>query len=93
MGLTWKKCSSNLKILLERFDVVAHRIDCLHQIPMLRDEGRNIVYTVETYVNAEHTVSKSCQSDEIGLNVLFNKGERRIIVHAGTKVGLVYSRC
>ena len=44
-------------------------------------------------VNAGHTVSKSWQSDEAGLNVPFNKGERMIIVHAGTKDGLGYPRC
>ena len=44
-------------------------------------------------MNAAHTVSKSSQFAKFGLNVPFNKGECMIIVHAGTKDGLVYSRC
>ena len=34
-------------------------------------------------------MSKSWQSDETGLNVPFNKGERMITVHAGTKDGFI----
>ena len=74
---------------MERSDVVAQRINFLRQIKKYRDEGRHIVYTDETYVNTGHTVSKSWQSDEIGLNVPFNKGERMIIVHAGSKDGFI----
>ena len=89
MGFTWRKCSSNRKILMKRSDVVAQRINFLRQIKKYRDEGRHIVYTDETYVNGGHTVSKSRQSDGIGLNVPFNKGERMIIVHAGSKDGFI----
>ena len=88
-GFTWRKCSSNRRILMERSDVVAQRINFPLQIKKYRDEGRHIVYTDETYVNGGHTVSKSWQSDEIGLNVPFNKGERMIIVHAGSKDGFI----
>ena len=49
-----------------------------------REEGRHIVYKDETVLNAGHTVSKFWQSQDIGLNVPFSKGERMIIVHAGT---------
>ena len=88
MGFTWRKCSSNRKVLMERSDVVAQRINFLRQIKKYRDEGRHIVYRDETYVNGGHTVSKSWQSDEIGLNVPFNKGERMIIVMLALKTAL-----
>ena len=77
---------------MERFEVIAQRIYFPHKVKKFRDEGR-IINTVKTYVNAGHTVSKSWQFDEVGLNVPFNKGECMIIVHAGTKDGVVYSGC
>lgn len=89
MGFSWKKCTNNRKILMERSDIVAQRINFLRRIKKYREEGRPIVYTDETYVNAGHTVPKSWQSDEIGLNIPLSKGERMIIVHAGSDDGFV----
>ena len=74
---------------MKRSDVVAQRINFLRRIKQFREEGRHIVYMDETYVNAGHTVSTGWQSDDIGLNIPFNKGERLIIVHAGTEDGFI----
>ena len=87
MGFVWRKCSDNRKLLMERSDIVAHRINFLRQMKKYREGGWDIVYTDESYVNSGHTVDRCWQTDEIGLSVPFNKGERMIIVHAGTKDG------
>ena len=54
-----------------------------------RDEGWDIVYTDESYVNSGYTVDRCWQTDGTGLSVHFNKGERMIIVHAETKDGFI----
>ena len=89
MGFTWRKCSGIRKIIRERTDNVAQRINFLRRIKTFREEGRHIVYTDGTFVNAGHTVSKSWQSDDIGLDVPFNKGERIIMLLARTKDGFI----
>lgn len=89
MGFRWRKCTDNRALLMERTDIVAQRINFLRKIKCFREEGRDIVYTDETYVNAGHTVSKCWQTNQIGLSVPFNKGERMILVHAGSKNGFI----
>ena len=89
MGFRWRKCTDNRTLLMERSDIVAQRINFLRKIKCFREEGRDIVYTDETYVNAGHTVSKCWQTNQIGLSVPFNKGERMILLHAGSKNGFI----
>ena len=74
---------------MERSDIVAQRINFLRKIKCFREEGRDIVYTDETYVNAGHTVSKCWQTNQMGLLLPFNKGERMILLHAGSKNGFI----
>ena len=89
MGLVLRKCSDNRRFLNELLDIVAHRINFLRQIKKYRDESRDIVYTDESYMNSGNTVDRCCQTDETGLTVPFNKGERMIIVHARRTNGLI----
>lgn len=51
--------------------------------------GRPIIYTDETFVHAAHTTPKRWQSENTVLAVPFNKGNRLIIVHAGSEAGFV----
>lgn len=74
---------------MERTDVVAHRIIFLRKIKKLRDEGRSIIYTDETFVHSTHSTPKCWQTKDIGLSVPFSKGDRMIIVHAGNKNGFI----
>ena len=60
---------------MERGDVDISRIQYLGKIRQLRDAGCNIVYTDETYVHSNHTVSKTWQDGDIGVNVPFSKGK------------------
>ncbi|XP_053372912.1 uncharacterized protein LOC128546425 [Mercenaria mercenaria] len=54
-----------------------------------RELGRPIIYTDETFVHAAHTALKCWQSEDVVLDVPFNKGDRLIIVHAGSDAGFV----
>lgn len=55
-----------------------------------RAEGRNIVYTDETYIHSSHT-QKHRWSDQSGkeLKKPISKGKRLIIVHAGGEMGFI----
>ncbi|XP_045202333.2 uncharacterized protein LOC123555810 [Mercenaria mercenaria] len=74
---------------MERTDIVLARINFLKKIKKFREDGRTIVYTDETFVHSSHTFHRSWQSDHVGLRVPFRKGQRMIIVHAGTETGFV----
>ena len=75
LRFTYKKSQTNRKLLMERGDVVISRIRYLRKIPQLREAGCNIVYTDETYVHSNHTVSKTWQDGDIGANIPFSKGK------------------
>ena len=86
IGFRWKKCETNRAILMERQDVVLARIKYLRQIRKYREEGRPIIYTDETFIHTSHASQKAWQSD---VNVSISKGERCIIVDAGSEHGFV----
>ena len=73
LGFSYKRCVQNRKVLMERPDVVAHRIRFFRQIKSYREEGRPIIYTNETYVHYSHAAFKCWQSKDIGLKVPFGK--------------------
>ena len=75
LGFTYRKSQTNRKLLMERGDVVLSRIRYLRKIRQLREAGCNIVYTDETYVHSNHTVSKTWQNGDVGANVPFSKGK------------------
>ena len=89
MGFQYKRCKTDRKILMERPDVVAHRIRFLRHIKKLWDAGYTIVYTDETYINSSHSVTKAWQSESTGLHIPLSKGDRIIVVHAGTNKGFI----
>ena len=89
IGFRWKKCETNRAILMERQDVVLARIKYLRQIRKYREEGRPIIYTDETFIHTSHASQKAWQSDETSVNVPISKGERCIIVDAGSEHGFV----
>ena len=53
LGFSYKRCVQNRKVLMERPDVVAHRIRFLRQIKSYREEGRPVIYTDETNVHMQ----------------------------------------
>lgn len=74
---------------MERSDIVFLRAQYLRKIKAFREMGRPIIYTDETFVHAAHTTPKCWQSEDTVLAVPFNKGNRLIIVHAGSEAGFV----
>lgn len=77
---------------MENMDILNKRQMYLLKIKKLREEGKNIVYVDETYVNSSHTVSKCWQSrkhKERGHLKEIGAGPRLIVVHAGGQEGFV----
>lgn len=64
--------------------MVAARIQFLRNIKRFQEEGRQIIYTDETYVHPSHSVHWSWQSSDVSLQVPFSGGECFIVVHTGT---------
>ena len=74
---------------MERTDIVNRRITYLRSIFRYRKAGRDIVYVDETYVHSSHHATECWKSNDVGLNVPIGKGDRYIIVHAGSKDGFI----
>lgn len=90
MGFSYAKRSKKLYIY-EQQEVIESRHRYLRTMKKLREEGKSIVYTDETWVNAHHG------HDMVWVDVdgsggwkqPSGKGERLIVVHAGTRQGWV----
>ena len=55
-----------------------------------REEGRNIIYQDETWLDTCYTNKKVWQSDNVpGIYMPYNKGQRLIVIHAGGEMGFV----
>ena len=57
LGFKYAKINGNKKALVERKDLVNKRIHFLRTIKQKRNEGYNIVYLDETWVDTHHTAS------------------------------------
>lgn len=90
IGFRWRKSPCNKQILVEKSDIRGKRVMFLRNLIKYKEEGRNIVYTDETYIHSSHTVPK-CWDDGStnGLKTPVSKGQRLIIVHAGGARGFV----
>lgn len=89
-------------ILLDREDLITWRQSYLVDIKKFREEGKQIYYLDETWVNEGHT-PKKCWRDETiksakqaflsglstGLTSPTGKGKRLIILHIGSEKGFV----
>ena len=78
MGFVWRKSTDNRRLLMERSDIVAQRINFLRQMRKYREKGRDIVYTDESYVNAGHAVTRCWQTDAIDLTAPISKGDSKL---------------
>ncbi|XP_072022525.1 uncharacterized protein [Amphiura filiformis] len=95
LGFVYSSRKRN-SILLERPEIVQWRHQYLRKIKKHRKDGRSLIYTDETWVNAGHVKSKTWQDTSIltskqafinglstGLKNPSGKGERLIVTHAG----------
>lgn len=90
MGFRYKKVENNRKLLIEKDDVRLKRVKFLAAIKKYRLQGREIVYMDETYIHTSHLAGKSwADSSENGVKQLISKGQRLIIVHAGSRKGFI----
>ncbi len=90
MGYEFKKRSTRSH-LKERPDIVAKRYEYLIKIKQIRQlTDCTVVYLDETFLHQNHVKSKCWMlGEEGGLNVPTEKGNRIIILHAGSKHGFI----
>lgn len=63
---------------------------CCPVLIKYRNEGRNIIYTDETYIHSSHVRDKGWYDESHeGLKKPISKGQRLIIIHAGGEKGFV----
>ncbi|XP_021199802.3 uncharacterized protein LOC110383347 [Helicoverpa armigera] len=90
LGFRWKKAENNRRLLLEKSNIRLLRIEYLTTLMKYREEGRPIVYTDESYVDSSHSGSKAWSDGSLkGLKKPISKGQRVVIVHAGSEAGFV----
>lgn len=101
MGFVYGKQGRN-SILIEKEEIVAWRRQYLREIRKLRNQGANIIYMDESWVNTGTTNGQVWQDTTIknprqafvnglttGLKTPTGKGPRFVLVHAGNKDGFV----
>lgn len=89
IGFRYKQCDKR-KVLMERSDIAKKRVDFLREIKTIEDWD-NVVFLDETWLNANHTVSRSWTDDTAASTskVPTGKGARLIICHAGNARGFI----
>ena len=91
-GFTFKK-QDGRRFLVQRPEIVMQRHQYLRKIKKLRQSKpqSKIIYLDETWINANHSPSKCWVDSEGkgGLPTPIGKGQRLIIVHAGSSDGFV----
>lgn len=101
IGFAYEKVG-NKTVLNERDDIIRWRHNYLRQIKQFRLDGRNIVYTDESWVNVGHFVSKAwtdttmkssrqafIEGCSTGLTPSTGRGQRFAIIHAMNEKGFV----
>jgi transposase len=90
MGFEWKKCINKRKILMEGPHILDWRFKYLSSIRKAREEGKQIIYLYETWVDNTLTFKKCWQSDGIcDIQTNSSSSNRLVIVHAGCESGFL----
>lgn len=90
IGFKWRKTENNRKILIETPDIREKRIFYLRSLKRFRDEGRPIIFVDESYILSTHVSSKSWSDMSVNcVKTPISKGERLIILNAGSEKGFV----
>jgi transposase len=55
LGFRWKKCQSNRTLLMEKPEIVNLRIQFLRKLKAFKDEGLDLVYMDETWIDTSYT--------------------------------------
>jgi hypothetical protein len=101
LNFCWEK-QNRKSVLIDKDEIICWRRSYLRSIRKFRDEGRNIYYLDETWVNEGYTVTKVWQDKNVksfrqafldGLSTGFKapsgKGRRLIVTHIGSASGFV----
>ncbi len=90
MGFSYTKCNRK-RYIYEQPEVIESRHIYLRKVRKLRQEGKSIVYTDETWVNAHHGFDHVWVDPDGngGWKQPSGKGNRLIVVHAGSRYGWV----
>lgn len=90
LGFRWKQSINNRKVLVEESDVREMRLKYLKNLIECRKQNRPIIYMDETYVHSTQSKKKAwTDASGSGLKTPVTKGQRLIIVHAGSEDGFV----
>ncbi|XP_072384711.1 uncharacterized protein [Diabrotica undecimpunctata] len=90
LGFRWRKTKNNRHILMEKHEIRKLRLDYLRKIKQFRNEKRTIVFTDETYLHSDYLKEYNWSDNSSdGLRKPASKGQRLIIVAAGTEDGFV----
>ncbi|XP_039745055.1 uncharacterized protein LOC120623223 [Pararge aegeria] len=90
LGYKWRKTVDNRRVIIERHDIQKLRFSYLKNLLRYRQENRCIVYTDESYILTNHVQNKGWgNKDGPPLKRNLSKGQRIIIVHAGSEQGFV----
>ena len=84
LGFTFKKLKGGRNLLCETSHIVSLRAKYLRKLKELRDDGYEIYFLDESYINEHHVFEKEWQSVDIKRNVPSGKGRRLIIAHCGS---------
>uniref|UniRef100_T1JAH8 Tc1-like transposase DDE domain-containing protein n=1 Tax=Strigamia maritima TaxID=126957 RepID=T1JAH8_STRMM len=101
LDFVFKRRERNV-MLMESDDIISWKARYLRKIKKFRSEGRNIIFLDETWINAGHTTNKIGKDTSLksaknawrcglttGLKDPTGRGNRLIIVHAGSRKGFV----
>jgi hypothetical protein len=101
IGFNYDKRSKKA-LLIERNDIILWRHSYLRKIKRFREEGKDIIYLDETWVNVGQTILKEWCNKTIttpkdvflaglttGLKHPTARGPRFVIIHAGGKNGFI----
>lgn len=90
LGFKWRKTQNNRKLLIETNEIREKRISYLRALKRYRSEGRPVIYLDESYILTSHVSSASWSDDSTkGMRVPISKGQRLIMIHAGSEAGFV----
>lgn len=101
IGFSFEKIGKKV-MMMDRDDIIRWRHTYLRNIRRYRSEGRNIVFTDESWVNVGHFVSKAWTDTTVstsrnafindlstGLTPPKGRGQRYALIHAGNEKGFV----
>ena len=84
LGFKWQRTQTKRKVLIEKHDIVAKRIEYLQKVKDYRERGLPLIYIDESWIDTAYTAKKCWQhEDEDGVLEPISRGQRLIIVHGG----------